>query len=247
MRIIKIFTVLFFISILGTGWAYASVVRLALIDYSDFRDIGAKVYLSKSLPEGAEQKILPLLENARQRVAVKYGNPVALPVTVVLGSKNEQARYGLNGPPGKFLFAPWGGYLLLDFEKANIDVTAHELVHAEIFSRVGYLRRQFEIPTWFDEGAAMQVDYRKKYTSHDAIDQDEFAQLISLDKPAKFWGSDKNQIIDNYRKSKAAVAELLISTDENLYSLLEKIRHGEDAVIATVANETNKALQRTSR
>ncbi len=247
MRIIKIVTVLLFLTVFGVGYAYASVVRLALIEYSGFRDIGNNVYLSKSLPEGAEQKILSLLESARQRITVRYGKPVALPVTVVLGNKREQERYGLNGPPGKFLFAPWGNYLLLDFEKANIDVTAHELVHAEIVSRVGYLRRQFDIPTWFDEGAAMQVDYRKKYTYLDPIDQGEFTRLISLDKPDKFWSGDKNQNIDNYRKSKAAVAKLLKISDKNLYSMLEKIEHGDDDVIATVANETNKALQRTSR
>ena len=71
--------------------------------------------------------------------------------------------------------------------------------------------------------------------------------MVSLDKPDKFWSGDKNQNIDNYRKSKAAVAELFKYTDVSLYSLLEKIRRGEDDVIATVVNETNKALQQASR
>ncbi|WCN08729.1 hypothetical protein [Marinomonas mediterranea] len=248
MKTMKIVTALLFLVVFGSGYAYANLVRLALIDFSDFRKIEDNVYLSKSLPKDAEKKTLALLENARQRIAAKYGDPVASPVTVVLGNKKEQERYGLNGPPGTFLFAPWGGYLLLAFDKAEIDVTAHELVHAEIFSRVGYFKRQFEIPTWFDEGAAMQVDYRKKYTSFNAIDQAEFTQLISLDTPAKFWTSDKNQNIDNYRKSKAAIAKLFISTDEKLYSLLEQIKSGEGStVISTVVNETNKALERTKR
>lgn len=247
LKIFKIVTALLFLLVIGGGYAYASVLRLVLIDYSDFRQIENNIYISKSLPKDAELKTLALLENARHRIADRYGNPIALPLTVVLGNKREQERYGLNGPPGMFLFAPWGGYLLLAFDKADIDVTAHELVHAEIFSRVGYLRRQFEIPTWFDEGAAMQVDYRSKYTSSSAIDQAEFVHLISLDKPAKFWSSDKNQNIENYRNSKAAVAELFLSTEEGLYTLLEKIRQGEDTVVAAVANETNKALQRKSR
>lgn len=247
MKFIKIVTVLLLLAVFGSGYAYASLVRLALIDYSDFREIENNVYLSKSLPSDAEQKTLALLKSARQRISGKYGSPVALPVTVVLGDKQEQERYGLNGPPGTFMFTPWGGYLLLAFDKADIDVTAHELVHSEIFSRVGYLKRQSEIPTWFDEGTAMQVDFREKYMSPNTISQADFAYVISLDNPAKFWGSDKNQNIENYRKSKAAVAELFLSTDEGLYSLLENIRHGEDVVIATAANETNKALQRTSR
>lgn len=247
MKTLKIITALLFLVIFGCGYAYASVVRLALIEYSDFREIENNVYLSRSLPNDAEQKTLALLENARQRISVKYGSPVAQPVTVVLADKQEQERYGLNGPPGKFMFAPWGGYLLLAFDKADLDVTAHELVHAEIFSRVGYLKRQFEIPTWFDEGAAMQVDLREKYTLLNAINQAEFAYLIKLDKPAKFWGDDRNQNIEHYRKSKAAVAKLLMTADEDLYSLLERIRLGEKAVIETAAYKTNNALQRTSR
>lgn len=247
MRIIKVISVLLFLAVFGAGYAYASVVRLALIDYAHFRNIGANVYLSTSVPEGAEQKIISLLEGARKRIAVHYGEPAAAPVTVILGHKREQERYGLSGHPGTFLFAPWGNYLLLDYETANIDVTAHELVHAEIVNRVGYIRRQFDIPTWFDEGAAMQVDYRQKYTSSTGIDQAGFSRLVGLDTPGKFWSSDRSQNINNYQSSKAAVAALLKHTDESLYSLLEKVRHGEDDVIAIAASETNKALQRTSR
>ena len=46
----------------------------------------------------------------------------------------------------------------------NIDVIAHELMHAEIADRVGYWRRFTQLPVWFDEGLAMQVDYRAAYT-----------------------------------------------------------------------------------
>ena len=186
MRTIKIIVVFLFITLLGASYAYPHIVRLVLIDRSDFRNIGANVYLSASLPEDAEQQMLDLIASARQRIATHYGEPIALPVIVVLGNSKEIEQYGLNGPPGKFLFAPWGNYLLLDFKQASIDVTAHELVHAEIVSRIGYIKRQFEIPTWFDEGAAMQVDFREKYTSTDAIDPDEFSRVIKLDKPNQF-------------------------------------------------------------
>jgi len=45
----------------------------------------------------------------------------------------------------------------------NVDVVAHEMAHAELFLRVGWLARWLQIPTWFDEGVAMQVDYRSRY------------------------------------------------------------------------------------
>ena len=97
MKFIKIVTVLPLLAVFGSGYAYASLVRLALIDYSDFREIENNVCLSKSLSSDAEQKTLALLKSARQRISGKYGSPVARPVTVVLGDKQEQERYGLYG------------------------------------------------------------------------------------------------------------------------------------------------------
>ena len=247
MKYLKYIAIFFALSILGVGYANAHVARLALIGYSGFHNIGGNVYLSQSLPDIAKVEVSSLLENARNRIASQYGEPTADPVIVVLGNVDEQRSYGLYGPPGALLFAPWESYLLLNYETADINVVAHELVHAEVVHRVGYLKRQFSIPTWFDEGAAMQVDHRSQYSYKGSIEEDEFRRIISLDVPKNFWTSDENQNVDNYRSAKMAVAEILNSKDNELYSILEKVKRGEGGVITSAVNETNKALQRTSR
>ncbi len=247
MKIFKYSFIAFILAVSGVTYAYANVVRLVLIDYSDFRKVDESVYVSSELPDDAEEKIAALLSGARKRIAFYYGKPNADPVIVALGSQKELKSYGLYDSPGSLLFAPWNTYLLLNYQTAGIDVTSHELVHAEVVQRVGYLKRQTDIPTWFDEGVAMQVDYRSKYDSIAAIDQAEFLRLTSLDTPDKFWSQDKHQNVQNYRTAKLAVAEMLKQSDENLYSILADIRSGEKAVIASVVHETNKALQRTSR
>lgn len=247
MKYLKYAAIVFVLAMLGTGYAYANVVRLALIDYSGFYNLGSNVYLSQSLPDSAKKEIPSLLASARERIASQYGEPLAWPVIVVLGDDTEQRSYGLHGTPAAMLYAPWESYVLLNYETAEISVVAHELVHAEVVHRVGYIKRQFSIPTWFDEGAAMQVDYRPSYSYHDSIGLDEFYRVVGLGTLKKFWTSDKDQNIANYRSAKMAFAEILNSTDIKLYSMLEKIKEGEDGTIATAVNETSKALQRTSR
>ena len=46
----------------------------------------------------------------------------------------------------------------------NVDVAAHELVHAELAARMGVAKRTWVVPVWFDEGLAMQVDHRAAYS-----------------------------------------------------------------------------------
>lgn len=247
MKYLKYIAVVFALAMFGAGYAYANVVRLALINYSGFHNLGSNIYLSQSLPDSAKNEIPSLLEKARDRIASQYGETLASPVIVVIRNDAEQGNYGLYDSPGALFNAPWQNYLVLNCDTADINVVAHELVHAEVVHRVGYIKYLFSIPAWFDEGAAMQVDHRPKYAYDDAMDLSEFNRIVGVDTPKKFWTSDKNQNIDNYRFSKMAVAEIFNATDNELYSMLEKIRQGEGGTIATAVNETKKALQGASR
>jgi len=224
----------------GTAYAYANIFRLALIDHSDFREFDGNLYLSGTLSNEAEHNVISLLEAAKERITEHYGLSTAQPVVIVLNNQEEQKDYGLHDSPGKLFIAPWNNYLLLNYQVMNIDVTAHELIHAEVVSRVGYFKRQTKIPTWFDEGAAMQVDHRPRYVLTDAIDQSEFDRVIRLNTPSKFWSSDKNQNIQNYRSAKSAVFEVLRNSNDDLYAMLAMIRKGEESVLVHSADKANK-------
>ena len=247
VKAFKYFLVALMLMAVGVTYAHANIARLVLIDNSDFQKVNSDVYLSGELSSHAEEKVETLISDARKRIATHYGEINAEPKIVVLSSKQELKEYGLNDRPGALIFAPWGTYLLLNFETAGIDVAAHELVHAEVVQRVGYLKRYFDIPTWFDEGVAMQVDYRGMYDSLTVISAAEFIELTRLNKPKNFWSLDKHQNIQNYRTAKSAVSEMFKHTDEDLFSILDEVRNGNSDVIVSIANKTNKALQRTSR
>lgn len=238
MKIFKSFLVLCLLTITGTAFAYSHVVRLSLLEYSDFQSFENDLYISSSIPETGQQKVHELLHEARIRIADQYGQTQAQPRVVVLESAEELERFKLYDLPGTLLFAPWGNYLLLNYGDLSLDVTAHELVHAEVVERVGYLNRQLYIPSWFDEGAAMQVDRRPQYDLVKALNQAEFERVIGLDSPGKFWTRDRQQNVENYRSSKHVVAEIFEHTGADLYMMLEKVRRGDTGVIARAVTET---------
>jgi len=247
MKVLKYFLLFLLLALAGITYAYANVARLVLVEHSSLSAIENNMYVSEALSPNDRLAISNILVSARERIAIHYGEPTAKPLVVVLSSQEEKQNFGLYDAPGKFLFVPWGSYLLLSHQEANIDVAAHELVHAEIFNRVGYLKRQLKIPTWFDEGVAMQVDYRPKYDSSKNISLSEFERIISLTAPEKFWTNDKSKNIENYRGAKAAVFELFKHTERELYPLLAEIEVGNSSVFSFAITKTNKALHGTSR
>jgi len=89
------------------------------------------------------------------------------------------------------------------------------------------------IPTWFDEGLAMQVDYRPQYAlaAEDEHAKDTVRQLTSS---TLFFNSDKKMVVSNYAKAHALVADWVVKVGKgSVYRRLEQIRDGnsfEDAI-----------------
>lgn len=222
------------------AFAYGSVVRLAFIGVSDYREIAPKLYVSPSISNLHDESIKEMIVEGRVRLAHHFGVPVARPTIVVLADGPESDKFELGDAPGKLWIAPWGNYLLLHLDKAGVDVAAHELVHAEIAHRLGYIDRMRKIPTWLDEGIALQVDYRAEYAQIPALNENELDRVTSLEKPAQFWTPDPEQNIENYRSSKVAVNMTLFGTrtQGSLYELLERLSGGEDLSNLLAADQT---------
>lgn len=238
-RIVKTLILVILVTIPGVTYAFAHITRCAFIEFSDFNEIENQLYVSGVLPTDAHEEISALVQNARLRISEYYGEPKATPTIIVTGSDQEAKSYGLNDSPGILFIVPWNSYLVLNYQKKSVDVASHELVHAELLERLGYFKRQQEIPTWFDEGAALQVDFRSHYLIDlDTFDQSEILRVRTLDSPKKFWSNNKKQNILNYQAAKAAVATYFKDHSTNfLYPMLVKIKNGEK--FEALFNEAN--------
>ncbi len=216
--------------VFAAAFSYPSIMRCTLIGFSSFRQSEGKLFISPAIAKQDDSRIKTLLSDARTRIGYHFGDPVSTPTIIVVDSDEEAHKLGLGGAPGTLLIAPWGNYLLLHLSKGNLDVMAHELVHAEIAERLGYFNRITKFPTWLDEGIALQVDYRSEYSLLFDLDQTELARVTSLRTPTDFWTNDMEQNIKNYRSSKVAVNKTFFDkrTQSALYSLLDRLNAGEE-------------------
>ena len=102
-----------------------------------------------------------ILVNAAQRIDQLFGSIESQPLLGCLPAP----VWGQGSVIGTTNFAPGlPAVILLNVDGAqSIDVIAHEWAHAEIAQRTSVIFRTYTLPTWFDEGLAMQVDLREAY------------------------------------------------------------------------------------
>jgi hypothetical protein len=101
-------------------------------------------------------------------------------------------------------------------EGQNIDVIAHEYMHAEVHHRVGWLNYSLNVPIWFMEGLATLVDFRYL--------------LDNIDLTQSEINSVKNQTFNHF-EFKHYQAVRVLANDVNkpkLYENLEKLKHGQN-------------------
>ena len=167
-----------------------------------------------------------ITHDARSQISATYGTPQSNPNIVFFTSNKGLGPFTLNrygsthflGRRACIFFGPKG---------QNVDVIAHELMHAELHHRVGAVKRFLEIPTWFDGGVAMQVDHHKEYdlAKDNAVPIDD---VRKLDSSSKFYVVDDRALTRNYAMSKAAVDAWLADTGASaLYDRLARIKAGE--------------------
>jgi hypothetical protein len=214
----------------GAAFAYSHILWLVAIEDSSFIKLSENVFIDPALEEFERQQALSVINEGTDRIRKAFGSYTATPVIVITGTTENAKKYGLGGFPAKAFAAPWDEYVVVNYQIENIDLIAHELMHAQLREVVGYWIYQTEIPTWFDEGVAMQVDFRDRYKIDIlSFPQDEIERVKALKSPSSFWTDSKEADIKNYLGAKAAAQQVLAkSREKSLYYKLLKVRNGRD-------------------
>lgn len=204
-------------------------VSRALVGTDGYVQIDDGVYAARDLPPEERRRALAALREARGRIAATYGAPVARPRTIIAADDREAARLGLaDGVPGTAFISPLRTEVVLNLAHFSIDVTAHELVHAEVAHRLGFWTRTVELPVWFDEGVALQLDLRAPYAIDcGAVGEQRVRAVRTLTTVRRFWHGDTGQIVQNYQAAKCAAAEVLERhPPRTLYASLARLTGG---------------------
>ena len=182
--------------------------------------------LTNSVFSVDRQRFKQLTHDARSRISATYGIPESKPNIVFFTSDKGLGPFTLNRY-GSTNFIGRRACIFIGPNGQNVDVVAHELMHAELHHRVGAVKRFLEIPTWFDEGVAMQVDHRKEYD----LRKDNAGRIDAvrkLDSSSKFYVPDDRTLTRNYAMSKAVVDAWLADIGTSaLYDRLNRIKAGE--------------------
>jgi hypothetical protein len=218
------------IIVLGTAtlaFAFPGSTACALIEFSGLEMMPDGTRIQPSSTNAERQAMLEIQTQAKTRITNMFGAPRAKPLVVFLNNPATIFTFKSNGYGSTHFVGP-RVCVILGPQGTNVDVVAHELLHAELSEWVGPWRRSSEIPAWFDEGLAMQVDFRSRYDSSRIVDATELASLRTLRSMDQFNAGNDEEITRHYARSKRAVAQWLEKIGRsNLYSKLERIRAGE--------------------
>lgn len=176
-----------------------------------------------------------LLFDAKSRIGEVFGEPQSIPIVVFFDSSTSFWPFRLN-EYGSTQFIGAKTCVLIGPKGQNVDVIAHEFMHAEIADRIGVWAKFTDLPTWFDEGLAMQVDFRPEYDIGRGA-KFETQSVRALLSASEFFVPDPKQLTNNYASAKAEVALWADRVGyESVYTQLERMRRGEPFEIVAGTN-----------
>jgi len=166
--------------------------------------------------------VVRIISDGKQRVDSTFGEMIASPKIILVSNEDEAAKFGANSTATAH-YSPLGTCIVLGPKGQNVDVTAHELTHAEVGYRTGWFTHWLEIPVWFNEGVALLVDHRKPFLIENIqLGHKDVEDVKKLNTGMEFF--DGANTHKNYLASRLAVnsVEPLM-----LYEKLTLIRNGE--------------------
>ena len=209
--------------------------RMSVSHRASFEKISDNVYVNKYYAESRDE-IIHLIDEAKSRVADFFGSLTCPDHTVIIICDDEKLLAKLGGDHDTHhfstLFPVKRSYVSISTEYLTIDILAHELTHAEMFERLsGKAFRR--VPTWFNEGIALQNDYREQYGPEAWAEQTDNGKNIvaheDMDTAAEFYSGTKEDRRFRYLNAKHDVVEWLEKHGlQGFMALIDRLNGGED-------------------
>ncbi|MBK9484714.1 MAG: hypothetical protein IPO01_05740 [Chitinophagaceae bacterium] len=162
-RIALVLLIVIPISALAHFIIFPQQTRSILISYSGFNKDG-RLYFNNNTPQNKVDTVNQLIELAANRVAGFWGQKTCNPKYIYCESEEDFKKYGSPYSVPALTHIKLGAYIVISNEGIDLDIIAHEIAHAEFYERLGFYNWSFKIPSWFDEGLAMQNDNRDYYS-----------------------------------------------------------------------------------
>lgn len=202
--------------------------RCILISFSNFERT-KNLYYSKTTSSEQLQKLLALQKAAETKCKFFWRENAILDYKMIYcNNEKEYNKYGNYGTPATTQ-RKLGAYVVLNSEGLDENVIAHELSHTILYNQLGWYKATFKIPTWFEEGLAMQVDDRERYAI-DSVQMEKENGIVlpkveTIATGSQFYSGSSETIRTNYITSKYVVQEWLKT--HSLSKFIKKMNNGD--------------------
>lgn len=219
MRILKVSLILFLLSLMSSFLFFKKeAIACEAVTLIGFEEIYSNVYSDSSLSNEQLSLLHNTINQAYDRVEQIYGVTKSSPRIIATNSL-EYTKFGLN-PTGMQNTGFFRECIFLGPKGLNVDVIAHELVHAEVRYRTNFFVEYTELPAWFIEGTAIKVDYRTPFQIENIkVSKDDVEQIKSV----FFLHNFPNTSVKSYQASRIAIEAL---DPKALYWGLERLNNG---------------------
>ena len=211
--------------------------RMTVPYRSAFVGIDNNIYINRYF-SGSREEAIVLIDSAKERAKEFFGDLCCLEDTVIIICDDDLLLSKLGGDHDTrtIYFPAKKHYISVSDEYCNIDILAHELTHAELHTRLS-VSAQKKIPTWFDEGIALQNDYREQYSFETWIEQTDNGShtvaLEDMDEASEFYAGTVEDRRFRYMNAKHEVSKWLETHKrQGLMELINKLNNGEAFLIA---------------
>lgn len=227
-KIVFLFTLILVLTVsLAHAFVFPQQTRCILIDYYEFENEG-QLYYRPGLDEEIKNDIMLKIKEAEKRMVGFWGENLSQPIFIYCQNDEDYKKFGVPFMTPAAAHMKWGAYVIISKSGVNLDIIAHELSHTELYERIGFFNREFKIPTWFDEGLAMQVDHRDYYSIDTLrVKSNNFKELPDVKKMnsyAQFGNGTRKEVMLNYSTAKYEVSKWY--TPEKLKNFVDKINSG---------------------
>ena len=202
--------------------------RSILIGFSSFQKEGS-LYFNPKTAKPYRDSLQTYIEKGRLRLIDIWGEQQCKPLYIYCYDKASFEKYGSPFPVPALTHIKLGARIVISEEGVDQDIIAHEMMHAELYQRIGFFKWSSKIPSWFDEGLAMQNDYRNYY-SEDTLKalSDNFKNLPdlrTLETGAQFNSGSREKIMFNYMTAAHEIRKWY--TKEKLEKFIKAMNDGK--------------------
>ncbi len=219
-------------------WTFPQFFRCFFVKYDDFQEIQSSVFVEKSISKKQQDSLKSYVKNAKKRIVGFWGKQEGVAKIIFCKNAKTYKKYCQSSEgAGCSIGTPFGSWIILNTDGLNTDVIAHEMCHDELMTRVGWWKTKANIPTWFDEGLALMLDYRF-VASQDSIQRyidyrtelkyltSQKIRLSDLTNQKDFFGKDQLYTKIAYFTSAVAVSHKISSKGKKeIFKIIEKTKN----------------------